>query len=272
MLRPLLAVALALASGVAVAGEPDRAGCKDHPLFTRVPGYHIVECSEREFDALQVRVGRAKSSVEGRVTQLRYQADQGANVLSALAVQRNYEDAIKKVGGSVVFSADGYSTLKLVKDGSESWAALDTHWGRGYKLSIAHKQLMKQEIVANAEAFSNDLKANGHAAVYGIYFDTAKAELRPESEPALQEIAKLLAVDPKLKLQLVGHTDAVGQLESNMKLSQARAEAVVQALAAKHGVAPVRLKAYGVGPLAPVATNRTDEGRAKNRRVELVED
>jgi outer membrane protein OmpA-like peptidoglycan-associated protein len=130
---------------------------------------------------------------------------------------------------------------------------------------------MAQEIVANADAFGKDIKSTGHAAVYGIHFDTGKSEVKPESQPALQEVAKLLSSDPSLKLLVVGHTDSVGQLEANMKLSLARAEAVVQALVKNHGIAPGRLQAQGAGPIAPVTTNRTEEGRAKNRRVELVE-
>ena len=110
----------------------------------------------------------------------------------------------------------------------------------------------------------------GKAAVYGIYFDTGKAEIKPESEPALKEIAKLLQADPKLKLYVVGHTDNSGGLDYNMKLSKDRADAVVKALTGKYGIAASRLSAFGVGPLAPVASNQTEEGRAKNRRVELV--
>ncbi|RPI09882.1 MAG: OmpA family protein, partial [Actinobacteria bacterium] len=109
-------------------------------------------------------------------------------------------------------------------------------------------------------------------AVYGINFDTNKAAVKPESKAALDEIAKLLKSDAALKLKVVGHTDMVGSVEANMTLSQARAEAVVQALVGQYGIAAARLKGYGVGSLAPVATNDTDEGRAKNRRVELVKE
>jgi outer membrane protein OmpA-like peptidoglycan-associated protein len=124
--------------------------------------------------------------------------------------------------------------------------------------------------VADAKSFSDDIKATGHTAIYGIYFDTGKSAIKPESEGALGEIAKLLKSDPGLKLHVVGHTDNVGVMEANVKLSQDRANAVVQALAGKHGIAGARLKASGVGPLAPVASNDTDEGKQKNRRVELV--
>ena len=129
---------------------------------------------------------------------------------------------------------------------------------------------MEQTIVADAASFSNDLKTTGHVAVGGIYFDTASAVLKPESAPALQEIAKLLKADPSLKVYVVGHTDSVGNVDGNLKLSRDRAEAVIQALAAQHGIASARLRSFGNGPFAPVASNANDDGRALNRRVELV--
>jgi outer membrane protein OmpA-like peptidoglycan-associated protein len=130
---------------------------------------------------------------------------------------------------------------------------------------------MGQEMQAGAEAWSKDLAESGHAAVYGIYFDTDKADIKPESEAALKEMAKLLNGNPKLAVFIVGHTDSTGEYQHNLKLSEARANAVVAALTAKHGIAAGRLKAVGAGPIAPVASNRAEEGRAKNRRVELVE-
>jgi outer membrane protein OmpA-like peptidoglycan-associated protein len=124
--------------------------------------------------------------------------------------------------------------------------------------------------VADASFMSEGIKTSGHVAIYGIYFDFNKAEVKPESEPALKEITKLLQQEQNLKLYVVGHTDNVGALDYNMKLSQQRAEAVVKELVTKYNVAQGRLAAYGVGPLAPVTSNDTEEGQAKNRRVELV--
>jgi len=126
-------------------------------------------------------------------------------------------------------------------------------------------------VTVNADALARDIARTGHVAIYGIYFDTGKADVKPESEPVLQEIAKLLQQNPKLKLYVVDHTNNVGDLTYNMKLSQARAGAVVKELVSKYGVDAKRLKAHGVGPLSPVVSNNTEEGRAKNRRVELVE-
>ena len=101
-------------------------------------------------------------------------------------------------------------------------------------------------------------------------FDTNRAELKPESLAAIQEVAKLLKGDSALKLLVVGHTDDVGGYDANVALSERRANAVLQELTGRHGVALGRLRSVGVGMAAPVATNETDEGRAKNRRVELV--
>lgn len=108
------------------------------------------------------------------------------------------------------------------------------------------------------------------ASIYGIYFDTDKADVKPESEQALGEIARLLEKRPGLKLYVVGHTDSVGSLDYNRDLSVRRARAVVKVLTGKYGVAASRPRGEGVGPLAPVLANTSNGGRAKNRRVELV--
>jgi outer membrane protein OmpA-like peptidoglycan-associated protein len=126
-----------------------------------------------------------------------------------------------------------------------------------------------QDVVANAEVFSNDIRTTGHAVVYGIYFDIGKYNIKPESAQAIAEITKLLKSDPGLKIHVVSHTDNVGALGDNLKLSQSRAQAVVQALH-NNGIASARLRAFGCGQFAPVMSNDTEDGRAKNRRVELV--
>ena len=125
-------------------------------------------------------------------------------------------------------------------------------------------------VTVDAAAMAKDISSTGHVALYGIYFDTDKADLKPESRPTLDEIVKLLKQEPSLKLHIVGHTDNVGEFAYNVGLSERRAGAVVKELTAKHGIAAARLKPAGVGMLSPVASNDTDEGRAKNRRVELV--
>ena len=125
-------------------------------------------------------------------------------------------------------------------------------------------------VTIDAATMAKDISSTGHVALYGIYFDTDKADPKRESLPTLQEIAKLLKQDAAMKLYIVGHTDNVGAFDYNIGLSERRAAAVVSELTAKHGIAATRLKAAGVGMLSPVAPNDGEEGRARNRRVELV--
>jgi hypothetical protein len=255
-----------------LAEQKDAANCKDHPLLSRLPDYWIEACTLKQFDAYKFMVGKGKPlQVEGLFTNIRYQPPAGLNPKpSTLQVLRNVENAVKQVGGTLVASDSSKETLKLGKDGKELWIEVWADYTGKYILTIVEKAAMAQELVANADAFANGLKATGHIAVEGIYFDTARTELKPESEQAIAEVAKLLKSDAGLKLYVVGHTDNAGALDGNMKLSQGRAQSVVQALVKTHGIAAARLKAYGSGPYAPVASNDSEEGRAKNRRVELV--
>ncbi|MFO8087305.1 MAG: OmpA family protein [Bacteroidales bacterium] len=128
----------------------------------------------------------------------------------------------------------------------------------------------KVKVEIDAETMANDIDDKGSVRIYGIHFDTDKSTIKEKSESTLAEIATLLEQKPDLKLHLVGHTDATGGLEHNMELSKQRAEAAVEYLTSEHGVDEDRLAPYGVGPLAPVAGNEDEEGRARNRRVELV--
>lgn len=143
----------------------------------------------------------------------------------------------------------------------------------GVYLEIVEAEAMETGKVSaslSAEEMAKGLAAEGKVALYGIYFDTDKADIKPESKPALAEMAKLLKSDPKLSVYIVGHTDNVGTLARNTELSQKRAEAVAAALAGEHKIDAKRLLARGVASLAPVAANDQETGRAKNRRVELV--
>ena len=135
---------------------------------------------------------------------------------------------------------------------------------------IETKPMETGMVTVDAAGMAKDIASTGHVALYGIHFDTNSSEIKAESESTLNEIAKLLKQDAQLKLYVVGHTDNVGGYEYNAALAQHRADSVVKALASKHSIAPARLKAVGVGLLAPVAPNDNEDGRAKNRRVELV--
>ena len=265
------ALLLATAASV-VAQQPDAKGCKDHPLFTRMPGYWIGSCKQTQFDshAFEVAQGK-KSEVEGQFWEVNYYPTRDLTATpSELQITRNFANAVEKLGGTVVWSRRGFETLKLNKDGKEFWIEVWADFTGKHGLRIIQRDAMKQDVVANADAFSNDLRATGHAAVYGITFDTDSAGIKPESKQAIAEIAKLLQADQSLRIFVVGHTDTTGSADHNLKLSQDRAQSVMQALVRDHGIAAGRLRAYGCGPYAPVASNDNEDGKAKNRRVELV--
>ena len=250
--------------------KADAPHCQDHPLLNRIPDYWIESCVQKQFDAYKFNVGKTKSQVEGQFWNIRYQPPPSLTTKpSTLQVLRNVENAVKQVGGKVVATDSSQETLTLTKDGKELWIEVWADYTGKYILTIVQKDAMDQVITANADAFANGLKTTGHIAVDGILFDTGKATLRPESRQAIGEVVKLLKADENLKVFVVGHTDNVGAVDGNMKLSQARAETVVQELTSS-GINAARLKAYGSGPYAPVASNDAESGRAKNRRVELV--
>ena len=263
-------------SGIVFAQE-DKKGCKDHPLFSRMEGYYLWTCEVKDFDAFDFvdPATKQKVTIEGKKIYTGYSNKKGfKGKYSYIQVSRNYTNAIEKIGGTFWVNDPKKpfkTSMKVVKDGKEIWAwiHIDTD-AENIHLTVVEKKAMTQEIVADAKFMAEGINTAGHVAIYGIYFDFNKADVKPESEPALKEIATLLQQDSKLKLHVVGHTDNVGAYNYNMKLSQQRAEAVVRELISKYKIASNRLKAGGVGPLAPVASNDTEEGKAKNRRVELV--
>jgi OmpA-OmpF porin, OOP family len=254
--------------------EVDVKGSADHPLFTRMPGYYISDYDVKDFDRYESYMTGAEAIWEGKMTTISYYIKTGAKQPSMLQIARNYENALKKIGGKVTVSSDTEGRLmegKIEKNGGVTYVHAEAfNEGRDYRIIIVEKQAMKQDVVADAASLNASIAATGKAVVDGIYFDADKATIKPESNPAIEEIAKLLKQNPKLSLFVVGHTANAGTLESSLKLSNDRANAIVTVLIGK-GIAAARLKAVGVGPYCPAASNRTEEGKAKNRRVELVE-
>jgi len=138
-------------------------------------------------------------------------------------------------------------------------------------VDVLDKGTMEQRMVTvAAKEMATNLSRDGRQVIYGILFDTDKAEIKPESKPQLDEMAALMKANPALRVYIVGHTDMQGAADHNLGLSQRRAEAVVRALTTQHGIPATRMAARGMGPFGPVATNDTEDGRAKNRRVEIV--
>jgi OmpA-OmpF porin, OOP family len=255
--------------------QEDSEGCKDPALFTRMPGFYIYRCEDIQFDKYEFQISSDKTqSVEGHYLYVNYYLKENSKATSGLQIVRNYTNAIKKLGGQLVYEyEDGgvqHVTLKLVKDGNEVWAKVAGGGNGSYFLWIIEKESMNQDVVADASSMANTIKQTGKVAVYGIYFDTGKSVLKTESKGTLEEISKLLKADTGLKLYVVGHTDNTGTFDANMKLSMERAASVVNALVSQYSVNATSLKACGSGPISPVASNDTEEGKALNRRVELV--
>jgi OmpA-OmpF porin, OOP family len=177
-----------------------------------------------------------------------------------LVLRKTNED-----GSQVVFSG----LFALVSDG----------WGSKYakvgdvlaRIDLVETRAMKQRMVTvKAEEMARQIDASGRVALYGILFDFNKADVKPESAPALAEVAKYMNSGASVKLLVVGHTDNVGNFEVNRDLSERRARAVVEYLVSHHTIDRERLFSFGVSFAAPAAANDTEEGKAKNRRVELV--
>ena len=267
MILSVLSIAFLALAGAAFAQEADAENCKDHPMFSRMKNYIISDC-KTSFDAVEFYMpGSQTKTVEGQVTRIDYSLQEGALRPSVLQVRRNYGNAVKSLGGSVLFDEDIYLTAKVVKNGKEIWVKLDVYNdGRNFTLNVLEVEAMVQEVTA--DAMYNALTKDGFMALY-INFDTGKSTIKPESIPIVEQIAALMKAHTDLKLSIEGHTDNVGTAASNKTLSEQRAKAVLDAVV-KQGIAANRMTAIGWGQDKPVADNRTEEGKAKNRRVEIV--
>ena len=235
-----------------------------------MPGYYITNYEVKEFDTYDQPATGGKH-YEGKKYAISYSRKDNAAPISMLQIVRNYEAAIAKIGGKRLGGDVRRIAAEIQKGGAVTGVYVEAfNDGREYQLVIVETQAMKQEVTADAAAMGRELKASGKTVIYGIYFDTGSAVIKPESEPALNEMVKLLKTSPALKAFIVGHTDNVGALEMNLKLSADRADALVKALVAR-GIQATRLKSAGVGPYSPIASNKEEDGRAQNRRVEMVE-
>lgn len=251
----------------------DKAGSKDHPLFNRMPNYYIDSYKDEDFDIYDnFRDSNGKKiSVEGHYYFNQYRINKGGKAASEAQILNNYENAVKKIGGKVVFKRKSDVYFNFVNDKKETWVKVETfNRGGGYRLWIIESAAMEQSIVADPKAMGDDIERTGRVAIYGIYFDTDSYKIKPESDPTLKAISDLLTSKSNLNVYVVGHTDMTGDFDHNMKLSENRAKAVVDALVKDYSISAKRLIAKGVGPLSPVSTNKTDEGKQLNRRVELV--
>lgn len=246
--------------------------------------------------------------LEGALTRITYRAPAER---STLEVVRNYEQALREAGFETIFACAGeecggrdfnhsaspktyymgfgeyhaeqrYVAAKLARSEGDVYASIYVVMNKAgggadkdralVQLNVVELTPMEERmVVTEASEMQRDLAADGRVAIYGILFDFDADTMRPDSKPQLDEIGKLLADSPQLNVLIVGHTESKGAYDYNLDLSRRRAASVVEALVGEYGVDRARLAPVGVGMAAPVATNRTEDGQARNRRVELVE-
>ena len=258
-------------TSISFAQETDKDGTQDHPLLSRIPNYYISDQIVKDFDVFTSPYIDKDNVWEGKFTQTNYSHIEGTKELSFIQIVRNYENSVKKLGGKTLLSDGRVYHGKIEKNKGVTYISAEAfNEGRDYTLIIVENKPMEDEVTIDAAALNQGISETGKVAVYGIYFDSGKSVIKPESKPTIDEIVKMLQQSPKLKIFIVGHTDSDGSVESNMKSSSDRAAAVVKALT-ENGISASRLKSSGVGPYCPVESNHTEEGKAKNRRVELVE-
>ena len=267
--------------------------------FTVIPyeGSVLKDEEAEDFNEYDRIIGGEKETerLEGRLVRRKYENPKGR---STLEIERNYSEALAAQGLAIDFACakktecgnpakdpswKSINGINLGIDGDIRYftGSLETNGGRAYVAVAVNKSVHYVHILeiaamqgglVSVDHLASELDADGRVELQGIYFDTGKATLREESREALDQVAALLGQQPSLRLVIVGHTDDTGNAEANLQLSKDRAEAVRLALATDYGIEPSRLSAQGMGSIRPVADNATVEGRARNRRVELVKE
>ncbi len=273
---------LGLAAPVAAQDAPaDAAGCKDSSVLSRIPGCWIEECVAKDFDSLDIFRDTEKpdvfdvtkgTPVEGQTMVIEYSCPSS---VSALQIARNAESALRIAGyrvimsGKVTNNVGSHVPAVAAKKGGQWVQILTDTGGRAYLMSAVKESEVSQVMTADATAMAAAIERTGHVAIYGVTFDSGQSTIKPQSDAALAQMAALLTNNPSWRLRIEGHTDNVGATAMNISLSIRRA-AAVEAWLVAHGVDGGRLTHEGYGDSRPVGDNATEDGRAKNRRVELV--
>ena len=297
----LLALLVTYLSAAPTSGVA--ADAKDHPVVSRYAGSTLTRRDNDGFKRYTLVVAvdeKGKTDeeilkplkVEGQLTRLVYDNPKNR---SAAEIFANYRQALEAAGFKILHACQekecgpAFATSRWARvTGMRNFApdmrylaAQSSQGGRDiYVAVLVAKSSHQVEVVevtemetglVTAKAIAEGLERDGRVVLDGILFETDKATVRPESKPALDVIARYLNDNPTLKVYIVGHTDGTGSFDHNMALSRNRVDAVVGVLTKNYGIAADRLAAHGVGPLSPHKTNRSERGRAQNRRVEMVQ-
>lgn len=255
----------------------------EHPIIKPYPGSVLAKnmskyqnFNEFEFIVLDKTTNKTeKKKVQGKYWHLLWEVRKanGDRVqdISKLEFFHNFKNAALQAGGEVLYEDQIYLHFRIPRaSGGYSWCKIHTNAGLGQVyMNIIDEKGFEQSLVFAADQLKAALDKDGRVLLYGIYFDTDESTLKPESEKQLSQIVSLLLSYPKFHLEIQGHTDNQGKPDYNMKLSDARAETVKTYLQL-FGIESSRLIAKGYGETKPVGSNSTEQGRAKNRRVELA--
>lgn len=283
LLMLLLSTAMTLPAQAAPGDNPK---CQDHPVFSRFSGERLDSCEQNRFSELSLKRWKNPAKPNSGVDYFKVEGeywyhhgiidkDASGRPAGQLEVQRNYENAVRQAKGTILYVTGGRVFYHISRPDGDYWGETGCGGGDGVNCaSTMHKTIrtapMQQSVVVTADQIAKSVQDDGKVVFYGIYFDTDQSTLKKESAPTMAELGKWLKTNAKAKVAIVGHTDMQGSTEHNLELSRNRAAAVVAELTANYGINSDRLQAVGVGPHAPVSTNKTDAGRAKNRRVEMV--
>jgi len=258
------------------SAQTDKPGCKEvEPTYmNRMQGFYLFSCEFSEYkdveffyyglDGNSVRVRKA-----GEYRRLSYAKDKNeTRKVSGDQIRLNYANAVIKIKGKSLSNNNAFYSFS--NNGNEVFMKIDDAVDsddQGFLITIIEVKSMKQDIVMTMQ---EAIESEGKATIYGILFDVAKSTIKPESDVALKQIIDYLNKFPEVKIIIVGHTDITGSFQSNITLSKERAESIKTYLITNGKIDKSRLQSDGVGPLCPVSTNSTDDGRKLNRRVEIV--
>lgn len=303
--------ALMILTNLSAQRTTDIEGSKDYSFVSRFQGSFIEWYDVKNFDRyfmLSLKDNKLEPyEIDGKITRIQYSSQPEHSVFE---IFKSYENALEKAGFEILLTLDktncginlseqlyigefnGLNSLpagkaqkpdfkegefaylsakKKVNDKDVYIVVYVTKWDWPLITFDAIEVQSMDKGLVSVKDLETELSQNGHIAIYDIHFDAGKSTLKSESAEALKNISQYLNAHQDKKYIIVGHTDNTGDFEANMKLSKERAETVKNELVSKYSVKPEQLRTYGVGQTAPVATNTTDEGRAKNRRVEIVE-
>lgn len=276
----LTVILISYVGSIPTAVSKDALPAPDYPGVGRLAGYDAQRYEVRKTQTLDFQLKDQTIHVDGRRIFASYTCTPSDSVEceSILGVQKNFEAVLRKLGGEILhedppsMAPNGHLIARFGKN--EATVYLDLHpWndGAGYDLTILEEREFSSSMTANAGSggdVKDSLNKVGKAVVY-VQFDFDKANLRPDSGPIVKQIVDAMQADPSMKLEVDGHTDSLGTDAHNKALSKQRADAVAAAIVAS-GVSAARLTSAGFGSSVPLGDNATTDGRAQNRRVELI--